>query len=73
MGLQGTSCVASGESGLLSSCEGNLGIPVELLQQNEISSQVEAENSGFVSSCDMDLRVSIEFKQGSQGSSRVEA
>ena len=28
-GISGTSCVASGESGLLSSCEENLGIPLE--------------------------------------------
>ena len=28
-GISGTSCVASVESGLLSSCEGELGIPLE--------------------------------------------
>ena len=50
----------------------NLGIPLESLQGNMASSQVEAGNSGF-SSSDVDLGVPIKFQQGSQGLSCVEA
>ena len=39
---QGTSRVASGESSLLSACEGNLGIPLKSLKRNRASSQAEA-------------------------------
>ena len=53
-GPQGTSCVASGESGLLLSCRGNLSIPLKLLQGNRATSLVEAGNSGFLSRADMD-------------------
>ena len=79
-GPQGTSCVASGNSGLLSSCEGHLGIHFKghlgihfkALQGNRASSGVEAGNSIFLSSCDRDLGVPIKFQQGSQGLSHFE-
>ena len=41
-GPQGTFCVASGNSGLLSSCKGHLGINFEALQGNRASSSAEA-------------------------------
>ena len=47
-GISGTSCVASGESGLLSSCQGELRIALESLQGNRASSLVEVGNSGFI-------------------------
>ena len=72
-GPQGTSCVASGKSDLLSSCECHLGILVVLLQGNWASSRLETGNSGLLSSCNRDLRVSIEFQQGSQAMSCVPA
>ena len=49
------------------------GIPLESLQGNRASSQVETGNSGYLSSCDRDLRVPIEFQQKSQASSCLEA
>ena len=48
-------------SGLLSSCEGYLGIPLDSLQENKASSQVEVGNSGFCSSCERSFGVPIEF------------
>ena len=73
-GCQGASHVASGKSGLLSSCEGHLGIPLELLPGNRgVSSRNEVGNSGLLSSCNRDLRVPIKFQQGSQTSSRFQA
>ena len=47
MGPQGPAHDASGNSGLLSSCEGHLGIPIELLQWNRASSQVESVKSVY--------------------------
>jgi len=75
----GSSRVVTGTSGnlrdvgLLSSCEGYLGIPLDSLQENKASSQVEEGNSRFLSICDRDLGVPIEFQQGIQASSPVEA
>ena len=54
------------KSGLLSSCKGLLGIPLEPLQGNSTSSLIEAGNSGFLSNCDSDLGVPVKFPQGSQ-------
>ena len=47
-GTSGTSCVASGESGLLSSFQGELRIALESLQGNRASSLVEVGNTGFL-------------------------
>ena len=64
---QGTSRVASGESGLPSSCKGELRIPRKSLQGNRVG------NSGFLSNCDRDLGVPLELQQGSQALSHVES
>ena len=72
-GPEGASHVVSGKSGILSSCEGPLGIPLELVQATRASSRVEAGNSGFLSSSDRDLRVPMEIPLGSQTLSRIEA
>ena len=69
MGPQGPAHDASGNSGLLSSCEGHLGIPIELLQWNRASFCVEAGNSVLLSNCTRDLGIPIEFQKGSQASS----
>ena len=71
-GPEGASHVVSGKSGILSSGEGPLGIPLELMQVTRASSRVEAGNSGFLSSYDRDLWVPMEIPLGSQTSSRVE-
>ena len=65
-------CVASGKSSLLSSCEGPLGIPLQLVQVSMTSSRFEARTSVFLSSSDMEIRVPMEFEQESQALSRVE-
>ena len=46
-GPEGASHVVSGKSGNLSSCEGPLGIPLELVQSTKASSQVGAGNSAL--------------------------
>ena len=49
-GPEGASHVVSGKSGILSSCEGLLGIPLELVQATRASSRVEGRISlGFSS------------------------
>ena len=70
-GPEGASHVVSRKSGVLSSCEGPLGIPLELVQVTRASCRVEAENSGFLSSSDRDLGIPMEIPLGSQTSSRV--
>ena len=70
-GPEGSSHVVSGKSGILSSCEGPLRIPLELVQATRASSQVEVGNSGFLSSSDRDLGVPMEIPLRSQMSSRV--
>ena len=72
-GPEGASHVVSGKSGILSSCEGPLGIPLKLVQATRASCRVEAGNSGFLSSSDRDLRVYMEVPLGSQTSSYVGA
>ena len=72
-GPEGASHVVSGKSGILSSCEGPLGIPLKLVRVTRASSRVEAGNSGFLSSSDRDLGVPIEIPLGSQTSSHVRA
>ena len=66
-GPEGASHVVSGKSGILSSCEGPLGIPLELVQATRASCRVEAGNSGFLSSFDMDLGVTMEIPLGPRG------
>ena len=72
-GPEGASHVVSGKSGILSSCEGPLGIPLKLVRVTRASSRVEAGNSGFLSSSDRDLGVPMEIPLGSQTSSHVGA
>ena len=72
MGTLGSLYFVSGKSGILSSCEGPLWIPLELVQGTRASSQVEAGNSVF-SSSDLDLGVPMEISLQSQSSCRVEA
>ena len=57
---QGMSRVSSQEPGLLSSCEGNLGVHFEWLQGNRASSQIEEKTRG-----------SYPVEQGSRISYRV--
>ena len=58
--------MASGKASLHASCEGPLGILLQLLPGPRSSSGAEARTSGFLSSADMDLGVSLGFPQGSQ-------
>ena len=66
---QGTFHVALGKSGLLSCCEGHLGIPLELLQWNQASSRIEGLISCCFSSCSGKLWISLEMQWGPQGTS----
>ena len=70
---EGASHVVSVKSGILSSCEGPLRIPLELVQATMASCRVDAGNSGFLSSSDRDLGVPMEIPLGSQTLSRVGA
>ena len=63
-GPEGASRVVSGKSGILSSCEGPLWIPLELVGATKASSPVEAGNSGFLSSSDRDLGTPMEIPLG---------
>ena len=72
-GPEGASHVVSGKSGLLLSCEGPLGIPLELVHGTRAAFQHEAGNSGFLSSYDRDLGVPMKIPLGSQTSSCVGA
>ena len=65
-GPQGTSCIDTVESGLLSCCKGHFRIPLESLQGNRASSVIGGKSRDvflvmggsfrFLSSCDEDLR-----------------
>ena len=55
---------SSGKASLHVSCEGPLGIPLQLVPGPKSSCVVEAGSSGFLSSDDMDLGVLLEFPQG---------
>ena len=68
--------------GLISICDGELGVPLESQQGNRASSPVEVGKSGFLSSFSGKLRfplelswgklvVHLELQQGSQASSQV--
>ena len=72
-GPEGASHIVSRKSGILSSCEGPLGIPLELVQGTRASYRGEARNSGFLSSSDMDIWVSMEIPLGNPMSFHVEA
>ena len=72
-GPEGASHVFSGKSGIHSSCEGPLGIPLKLVQGTRASSRFVAGNLGFLSSSDRDLWVPMEIPLGSQTSFRVGA
>ena len=72
-GPEGASNLVSGESGLLWSFEGPLGIPLELVQGTRASYRGEARNSGFLYSSDMELGVPMKIPLGSQTSSLIEA
>ena len=58
--------------GLLSSCEGPLRIPLQLVPGPKSLSGAEAGSWGFLSSADMDFAVPLESPEGSQASLRVE-
>ena len=64
--------MASGKASLHASCEGPLGIPLQLMPGPKSSSGAEATASGFLFSADMDVGVPMEFPQGSQALSHVE-
>ena len=72
-GPEGGIHVVSGKSGIHLSCEGSLGIPLELVQGTSSSSRFEAGNSGFPSSSDKDLGLPMESPLGSQPSFHVVA
>ena len=72
MGISGNLSFASRESGLLSTCEAELSIPLEKLQGNWALSWVKAGNLSFLSSCDRILREPLELKKGNQAFFRVD-
>ena len=61
------------KSGLFSSCEGPVGIPLESLPVNRSVSRVQSGNSVFLSCGNRNLWLPIEVQLGSQASSGVEA
>ena len=72
-GPEGPSHVVSGKSGIRSSCEGLLEIPLELVQGTRVLSRVEAGKLVFLCSSDRDLGLPMEIPLGSQTSFRVGA
>ena len=54
-------CVFSVTSGLLSSSEGHLGIPLEAWQGKRAASQCEAGDHASISNCPSDIGVPINF------------
>ena len=72
-GPEGPSHVVSGKSGIRSSGEGLIEIPLELVQGTRASFQVEVGNSGFLSISERDLGVPMEITLESQTSSHVGA
>ena len=56
-------------SKVFSSCEGHVGMPLELLPANRAMSRVQLGNSVFLSGRDRDLGVPIRVQLGSQASS----
>ena len=72
-GPQGPTCIASGKSGLISSCNGHLGIPHKSLQGKYSSDRLVSINSVYLSNGDRDLQVAFKVPLGSQASSLFEA
>ena len=72
-GPEGASHVVSGKSGILSSCDWPLEIPLTLVQATRASSRVETGNSGFLSSSDREFRVPMGIPLGRQTSSSAGA
>ena len=72
-GPEGGSHVVSGKSGILSSCDWPLEIPLKLVQATRASSRVEAGNSVFLSSSDREFWVPMEIPLGRQTSSSAGA
>ena len=65
--------IASGKSGLISSCDEHLNIPLESSQGKQASSILVSRISGFLSSGDRHLGVAFTVHLGSQTLSRIEA
>ena len=72
-GPQGPVCVANEKSVIFSSCEGHVGIPLELLPANRAVCRVQSGNSVFLSGNDRDLGLFIKVQRGSQALSGVAA
>ena len=80
-GIQASSIMEARKSGLfssssrklvfLSSCHGDLGVPLELQQSSQASYRVEVGNSGFLSSCDGYLGEPLQLHKGSLASFQV--
>ena len=68
-----TALVASEKSGLYSSCEGHIEIPLESLPANRALSRVQSVDSVFRIGIDRDLGLPIKLQLASQASSGVEA
>ena len=64
MGTQGSSRVVVGNSGFLSSCSGEIRVPLELQQGSQASSHVEAWNCGFLLSCKSIAKLPFELRRG---------
>ena len=60
-GPQGATCVASGKSGLFSSCKRHVRIPLKSLPVNRAVSRVQLRDSVFVSGGDRDLGLFTKF------------
>ena len=55
--------VVAGNSGLLSSCDRDLGIPIKFQQGSQDSSHAKAWNFAFLSSCKRGVRPPLELRQ----------
>ena len=53
-----------GNSGFLSSFDGDLGVPIEFQLGSQVSSHAEAWNSAFLSSCKRDVGLPLELRRG---------
>ena len=59
-----------GNSGYLSSCDRDLGAPIEFQQESQASSCLVAWNSTFLLSCKRGVRPPVELRQGTRAFSR---
>ena len=73
MGPSVTTLIATEKSGLYSSCEGHIEIPLESLSANRALSRVQSVDSVFRIGIDRDLGLPIKLQLASQASSGVEA